>query len=268
MPRCRPRRRASKPTCRAPVRRGSEDAPPAHGGAPHEPRRARRATSSSTRSASRSSTSISSGAGVERRPASRSMRTAVLVDGTPVDGPAALRAALLDRSDAFVTALTEKLLTYALGRILEAHDQAGGAPIVAAAAADDYRISSVVLGIASSVPFHMQTKRRRRTRSNNERRSALTRGRTRRALLATGAGLAVGALLRRRRAAQRATGEPLVRPGEPTRGSRSRRRCRSTRWASSTSAPWCPTSRAPRCSTRACSTQCSIRSATSRCATT
>ena len=49
--------------------------------------------------------------------------SARLVDGTAVDGPAALRAALLDRSDAVVTSFTERLLTYALGRILEAHDK-------------------------------------------------------------------------------------------------------------------------------------------------
>ena len=48
-----------------------------------------------------------------------------------VDGPAALRAALLERSDAFVTALTEKLMTYALGRILEAHDKPAVRRIVA-----------------------------------------------------------------------------------------------------------------------------------------
>ena len=52
--------------------------------------------------------------------------TALLVDGTAVDGPATLRRALLDRSDAFVTAFTEKLLTYALGRIDAAHGQSGG----------------------------------------------------------------------------------------------------------------------------------------------
>jgi hypothetical protein len=83
--------------------------------------------------------------------------TAVLTDGTPIDGPVSLRAALLDRSDAFATALTEKLMTYALGRILTAEDQPAVRAIVRAAAADDYRFSSVVLGIANSLPFRMQT---------------------------------------------------------------------------------------------------------------
>jgi hypothetical protein len=82
---------------------------------------------------------------------------AVLTDGTVVDGPASLRAALLDRSDAFVTSLTEKLMTYALGRILTADDKPAVREIVRAAAADDYRFSSVVLGIANSLPFRMQT---------------------------------------------------------------------------------------------------------------
>jgi hypothetical protein len=85
--------------------------------------------------------------------------TARLVDGTAVDGPAALRAALLGRSDAFVTAFTEKLLTYALGRILEAHDKPAVRRIVADAAAADHRFSSLVVGVTNSVPFRMQTKR-------------------------------------------------------------------------------------------------------------
>jgi hypothetical protein len=84
---------------------------------------------------------------------------AVLTDGTRVDGPAALRDALLGRSDAFVTALTEKLMTYALGRILTADDKPAVREIVAAAAEDDYTFASVIIGIANSVPFRMQAKR-------------------------------------------------------------------------------------------------------------
>ena len=83
--------------------------------------------------------------------------TAVLTDGTDVDGPAALREALLARSDAFVTALTERLMTYALGRILTADDRPAVREVVAAAADADYRFSALVLGIASSTPFRMQT---------------------------------------------------------------------------------------------------------------
>jgi hypothetical protein len=84
--------------------------------------------------------------------------SALLVDGTTVDGPAALRGALLDRSDAFVTAFTEKLLTYALGRILEPHDKPAVRRIVADAADRDQRFSAIVIGIANSLPFRMQTK--------------------------------------------------------------------------------------------------------------
>lgn len=83
--------------------------------------------------------------------------TAVLTDGTAIDGPAGLRRALLARPDTFVTALTEKLMTYALGRILTADDRPAVRAIVAAAADVDYRFSSLVLGIASSMPFQMQT---------------------------------------------------------------------------------------------------------------
>jgi hypothetical protein len=81
----------------------------------------------------------------------------VLTDGTVVDGPAALRAALLARSDAFVTALTEKLMTYALGRILTANDKPDVRTVAAAAADSEYRFSAIVLGIANSRPFRMQT---------------------------------------------------------------------------------------------------------------
>jgi hypothetical protein len=79
--------------------------------------------------------------------------TAVLVDGTRIDGPAALRRALLGRSDAFVTAMTEKLLTYALGRLPEYYDMPAVRKIVRDAEGDDYRFASIVLGIASSLPF-------------------------------------------------------------------------------------------------------------------
>jgi hypothetical protein len=81
---------------------------------------------------------------------------AVLTDGTLVDGPAALRGALLERSDVFVTALTEKLMTYALGRILTADDGPAVRAVVAGAADADYRFSALVVGIANSAPFRMQ----------------------------------------------------------------------------------------------------------------
>jgi hypothetical protein len=80
-----------------------------------------------------------------------------LVDGTPLDGPASLRRALLARRGAFVTNTTEKLLTYALGRRLEHFDMPAVRGIVQNAEPDD-RLSSLVVGIVKSVPFQMKRK--------------------------------------------------------------------------------------------------------------
>ena len=82
----------------------------------------------------------------------------VLADGTKVDGPAALRNALLARPDVFVGTLTEKLLIYALGRGLEPVDMPVVRGIVRAAAPRDYAMQSLVLGIVRSAPFQMRTK--------------------------------------------------------------------------------------------------------------
>jgi hypothetical protein len=81
-----------------------------------------------------------------------------LADGTKVDGPVALRQALLREPDRFVATLTEKLMTYGLGRGLDYHDMPAVRTIVRDAAASDYRMSSIVLGIVKSVPFQMRTK--------------------------------------------------------------------------------------------------------------
>jgi hypothetical protein len=67
-----------------------------------------------------------------------------------------LKNALLSRSDLFVATATEKLLTYALGRGLEAYDATAVRQITKAARAQDYRFSSIVLGIVKSVPFTMR----------------------------------------------------------------------------------------------------------------
>ena len=79
-----------------------------------------------------------------------------LVDGTPLDGPASLRQALLDRREAFVATATEKLLTYALGRRVEYFDMPAVRAIVRDAARNDYRFSALVVGIVQSVPFQMK----------------------------------------------------------------------------------------------------------------
>ena len=81
-----------------------------------------------------------------------------LTDGTVVDGPASLRAALLSRSDAFVTTITEKLLTYALGRRLEYYDMPTVRAIVKTARAQDDRFSAYVLGVVQSEPFRSKVK--------------------------------------------------------------------------------------------------------------
>ncbi len=77
----------------------------------------------------------------------------VLPDGTPFDDVAELKTALLARPDRFVGTLTEKLLTYALGRGLEPYDMPAVRRIVRRAAAQDHRLSAVVLGIVESLPF-------------------------------------------------------------------------------------------------------------------
>ena len=81
-----------------------------------------------------------------------------LADGSAVNGPVALRNAILSRPDAFVTVVTEKILTYALGRGLEPADMPVVRRIVKKAAQNDYRLSSIVMGIVESAPFQMRTK--------------------------------------------------------------------------------------------------------------
>ena len=80
----------------------------------------------------------------------------VLPDGTMFEGPAGLRDALLSRPERFVLTLTEKLLTYALGRGLEYYDAPAVRAITRDAARDDDRFSSVIMGIVNSMPFQMR----------------------------------------------------------------------------------------------------------------
>jgi hypothetical protein len=81
-----------------------------------------------------------------------------LVDGTKLSGPDTLRQALVSRSDAFVTTATEKLLTYAVGRAVHYYDMPVVRSVIRDAARNDYRFSSLVLGIVKSVPFQMKVK--------------------------------------------------------------------------------------------------------------
>jgi hypothetical protein len=76
-----------------------------------------------------------------------------LLDGTKVDGVVTLRQALLRQPDIFVSTVTEKLLTYALGRGLQYYDMPAVRGVVRDASANGYRFSSIVLGIVNSTPF-------------------------------------------------------------------------------------------------------------------
>ncbi|MBM3820706.1 MAG: DUF1592 domain-containing protein [Acidimicrobiia bacterium] len=76
-----------------------------------------------------------------------------LVDGTALAGPDDLRRALTRRPGQFVQTFTEKLMMYALGRSVEHHDMPTVRAIVRDAARDNYRFSSIVLGIVKSAPF-------------------------------------------------------------------------------------------------------------------
>ena len=82
----------------------------------------------------------------------------VLVDGTKVDGVASLRAMMVRRSDQFVRVVTEKLMTYALGRGVEYQDMPLLRSIVHDSAAGDYKFSSLVMGIVKSPAFQMNQK--------------------------------------------------------------------------------------------------------------
>ena len=79
-----------------------------------------------------------------------------LPDGSTFDGAIGLRRAVLNRPGLFVTTLTEKLMTYALGRGLEHYDAPAVRGITRRAQADGNRFSSVVLGIVNSTPFRMR----------------------------------------------------------------------------------------------------------------
>jgi hypothetical protein len=81
----------------------------------------------------------------------------ILLDGTPVDGPVQLRAALLADPSLFASTVAEKMLIYALGRGLEPADMPVVRQIVRNAAENDYSLVSIVLGIVDSYPFQHRT---------------------------------------------------------------------------------------------------------------
>jgi hypothetical protein len=79
-----------------------------------------------------------------------------LVDGTTVTGPGDLIEALMDRRELFVTNFTAKLLTYALGRTLDAHDMPTVRAIVRQAAREDYKVGALIMGIVQSPAFRQR----------------------------------------------------------------------------------------------------------------
>jgi len=83
----------------------------------------------------------------------------ILSDGSNVSGAVDLRRMLLARQGQFVATLTEKLFTYALGRGVEYYDMPAVRAILRDAARNNYRFSSLILGIAKSVPFEMKIKK-------------------------------------------------------------------------------------------------------------
>ena len=78
-----------------------------------------------------------------------------LYDGTPLDGPVALREALLKRREVILRTFTENLMAYALGRRIEHFDMSAVRTIVRDAGAANNRFSSFALGVVKSAAFQM-----------------------------------------------------------------------------------------------------------------
>jgi hypothetical protein len=79
-----------------------------------------------------------------------------LPDGAPFHGVDGLRQAIASRPELFVSTFTSKLMTYALGRGVEAYDQPSIRRIVRETRPQDHRFSSIILGIVHSTPFQMR----------------------------------------------------------------------------------------------------------------
>jgi hypothetical protein len=82
--------------------------------------------------------------------------TGVFPDGMTFDGVGGLKQALLGQRDQFAGTVAERLLMYAIGRNVHYYDAPALRAIMRRAAAEDYRFSSLVLGIVSSPPFQMR----------------------------------------------------------------------------------------------------------------
>ena len=87
----------------------------------------------------------------------------LLPDGRTFKGPEELKAILLSNKAAFADCIAEKMLTYALGRGLEGYDRAAVKEIVNGLAANDYKFSTLVMGIVRSMPFQMKRGEKNKT---------------------------------------------------------------------------------------------------------
>jgi hypothetical protein len=94
--------------------------------------------------------------------------TGVMYDGTPLSGPAGLRAGLLKHQDVFLQAFTENLMTYALGRRIEYSDMPSIRRIVRDAAKNDYRFSAFINGIVNSAAFQMRAEPQQLSNLNSQ----------------------------------------------------------------------------------------------------
>ena len=92
--------------------------------------------------------------------------SAVLWDGTKVNGPIELRQALLKYSPQFVRMITEKLMTFGLGRGIEYQDMPAIRSIVREADKDNYKFQSILMGIIKSPAFQMRTSQPDESASN------------------------------------------------------------------------------------------------------
>ena len=90
-----------------------------------------------------------------------------LFDGTTIDGPAGLRSAILRHKDAFLTSFTTSLMTYALGRRVEAADMPTVRQIIRNAAIKDYKISAFINGVIDSAAFQMARAPKKETAATN-----------------------------------------------------------------------------------------------------
>jgi hypothetical protein len=84
--------------------------------------------------------------------------SAVLWDGTKVSGPIELREALMHYSPQFVRSITEKLMTFGIGRGMEYQDMPVIRSIVRDADKDNDKFLSLLMGVIRSAPFQMRTK--------------------------------------------------------------------------------------------------------------